>query len=186
MTSPPVHTRESLEKCFKIASTWIESLRGASEHEDADAFADCFEPQGWFRDLMTFSWDFRSFHGHEEIKKYVGQHIKGVRISDLKLEIDSSEGRPHLGHLGQTPIVESALWFETPKAKGRGYVLIPLVDGDTKPRAFALLLMINDWKGHEELGYELGIYDGHNLSWEEVQAQRHEEIEANPDVLVGE
>ncbi|KLO16584.1 dimethylaniline monooxygenase [Schizopora paradoxa] len=182
--SPPVHTVESLEKCFKIASTWIDSLRVAFEKEDADAFADCFEPQGWFRDLMTFSWDFKSLRGHEEIKKYFANSMRDVKISDLKLEESSTEGRPHLNHLGQTPMVETALWFETPKAKGRGYVLIPPVEGDVKPRAFALLLMVNDWKGHEELGFELGIYDGHNLSWEEVQAQRHHEIESNPDALI--
>lgn len=186
MTSPPVHTQESLEKCFTIASSWIGSLRNAFEHEDASAFADCFVPQGWFRDLMTFSWDFRSLHGHEDIEKYVARTIKDVRISDLKLEEDSPEGRPHLDRLGQTPIVKSAFWFETPRAKGRGFVMIPPVEGETKPRAFALLLMINDWKGHEELGYELGNYDGNNLSWEEVQAQRHQEIEANPDALIGE
>ncbi len=188
MASPPPSTPESLEKCFKVANAWIESLRAAFEQADADAFADCIDSQGWFRDLMTFSWDFKSRHGHEDIKNYVSQSIKDVKIFDLRLEENSTEGRPHLGHLGQTPVVQAGLWFETPKAKGRGYVLIPLVEGDAlaTPRAFALLLMINDWKGHEELGYELGIYDGHNLSWEEVQAQRHQAIETDPDVLISE
>lgn len=186
MTSPSVPTPESLKQCFTVASTWIDSLRSAFELEDADAFADCVDAQGWFRDLMTFSWDYKSLHGHEDIKKYVSQSIKDVKISDLKLEEESAEGRPHPNQLGQTPMVESGLWFETPKAKGRGYVLIPLVEGERKPRAFALFLMLDDWKGHEELGYELGIYDGHNLSWEEVQAQRHREIETDPDALIGE
>ncbi|KLO16583.1 dimethylaniline monooxygenase [Schizopora paradoxa] len=180
MSGHSPRTLDSQEKCFKIANLWLQSLRVAFEKEDAALFSECFDSRGWFRDLMTFSWDFRSLQGHHDIKKYVVKSIGDVKISDLRLD-ESSEGCPHSGHLGQTSIVESALWFETPRARGRGYVLIIPPDGETKPRAFAMLLMINDWKGHEELGFQRGAFEAY---WEDVQSQRRHEIETNPDVLI--
>ena len=46
------------------------------------------------------------------------------------------------------------------------------------------MMMIDDWKGYEELAYGRGIYD-HNLSWEDIQKQRRLEIESDPQVIIG-
>ena len=58
-------------------------------------------------------------------------------------------------------------------------------DGD-QWRALSVFMMVSDIKGHEEKCHELGTYNGHTLSWEEVHGARREAIEKDPYVIIGE
>ena len=117
--------------------------------------------------------------------------MKGHKqISNLKLE-DSPEGRPQKGQLGMKPMVQAVFKFETPRALGTGFVLIPFdaeaeLREDSPPKASLLFMMVSDWKGHNELGFESGLYDGHNLSWEDVRKERRDAIEGDPAVIISE
>jgi hypothetical protein len=55
--------------------------------------------------------------------------------------------------------------------------------GDWK--ALSVFMMMDDLKGHEEVGYEDGVYGGHTLGWEDVNRERREKVESNPHVIVG-
>ena len=182
---------QTSSKFDAIAHTWLANVRRAAAAGDTTAFADSIDSQGWFRDLMTFSWEFKSLQGPDAVARYLtaSNGLKGDRtISNIQLE-ETPEGRPQAGHFGARPMVQAALRFETPKAMGRGFVLIPYDDvaeikEEAPPKAFVFFLMVSDWKGHEEQSYESGIYDGHNLSWEEVRKNRHEAIEKDPSVII--
>lgn len=171
-----------------VAKDWLESFRLAVYSGDSDAFVDCIAADGWFRDLLTFSWDFKSMQGGKAIRSYIGQGLLNENISNVEFD---DEFPPRAGQFGpQKRLVDAGFTFETPRAFGQGYVRvnIPLKSGGSleigRPRAFTLLLMLKDWKGHEESKHELGIFDGRSLSWEEATRQRRQEIEEDPNVLI--
>ena len=72
--------------------------------------------------------------------------------------------------------IEFAFTFETALALGRGYArIVPHTQNRENWQALVVMMMDN-WKNREELPYESGIYDSHNLSWQEVQRDRRAEI----------
>lgn len=148
-----------------VAAAWLADLAAAVDIASVDGVVACIHPHGWLRDLLTFTWDFRTRHGHDAIRSYLEGTLADAHIFNMKLE-ESEFGKPHRSDLGPgKPTVEAALTFETPKAHGRGYVRILCGDGVVKPTAICLMLMISDWKGHEEASNESGIYGGHTLAW---------------------
>ncbi|THH07266.1 hypothetical protein EW145_g3496 [Phellinidium pouzarii] len=139
---------------------------------------------GWFRDLLVFTPGLESRHGHASIRSHLKDTLGQAQLVNFKLD-DNIFGQPHASGLGpDTPVIEAAFTFETPRALGKGYVRILYPhDGET-PKAMMMMMMVSDWKGHEEIIYESGVYDEHNVSWGEIRAQRHAEIEKDPFVIV--
>lgn len=167
-----------------LAASWIKLFSEALENGDIDAFLQCIHPEGWFRDLLTFGWDFKTCHGHDSIRSYISKPLTQVRL--YKVTFDPSlYGRPQASELGPgNHIIQAVIEFETPTAFGRGHVRLLYPEGQELPKAVTLLLSVSDWKGHEESGYESGLFDGHNLSWREVYEQRRDEIQRDPHVII--
>lgn len=170
-----------------IAQAWLSGFASALYAEDVDALVALFLPNGWFRDLLTFTWDLRTRHGREEIKEYLLANARNKEISNLQVDLSRSGLEPTKSlQPNQKYEVEVALTFETPKAWGRGFVRLQQdPDSGNSWKALSVMMMIDNWKGHEEQDFELGIYDGHNLSWQEVQAERKAKTENDPQVLIG-
>lgn len=173
----------------EIAKDWLSVFAPACEKAEVDALVSCILPIGWFRDLLTFSWDLHTRHGTNEIKSYLSGTLEKKQISNVKLD-----SRPGL-QPSQFPIdkdvsgVELAFTFETPKAFGRGTArLVPNKDASPNGptwKALAVMMMIDNWKGHEELPYESGLFGGHTIAWEDILKDRREAIEKDPYVVIG-
>ncbi|KAH8113515.1 dimethylaniline monooxygenase [Phellopilus nigrolimitatus] len=169
---------------FDIATSWITALNNAVAHLDAGAFTACIAHDGWLRDLLVFAPDLRTHRGYEAIHSHLENTLAQAQISNLVLD-DSPYGKPKASEFGPgMPIVETAFNFETPKATGKGYVrILPPSEGEA-PTALCLMMMLSDWKGHEEIDHESGVFEGHNLSWQEVRDRRRAEIEKDPLAIV--
>ena len=69
----------------------------------------------------------------------------------------------------------------------RSLVSTPILHvSPTVHSADSVYIAAGDIKGHEEIGYELGLYGGHTIAWSEIKAARREAIESDPQVLVSE
>lgn len=172
MTTNP-EERLSQEYLRSVCEAWLARFADAVKHSDFDAFANCLQCDGWFRDLMTFSWDFKSIDGRSEVKAYLEHSLEKAEILDVRLDDTYS---PRIGHFGPSrTVVDTALKFETTRALGKGFVRICLPVGEDdmrKPEAFALLMMISDWKGSEEFR-------------QETLTGLLEDNEEGPDVVIG-
>ncbi|CCM05231.1 uncharacterized protein FIBRA_07441 [Fibroporia radiculosa] len=179
---------------LSIANEWLQRLSIAGESKDVQAFVDLFVPNGWLRDFLCFSWDFRSLADHSKIAAYLSEKVEnGTRFSeaglhDIKLETTSTLGGPSVFPLPLDPTsngVQATFEFSllSPPRRGRGFVR--LVHGpDAQWRAFTLFTSLEDIKGHEEpRGRPLGIYP-ELATWEEVRAANASTIESDPTVLV--
>ncbi|KLO16763.1 dimethylaniline monooxygenase [Schizopora paradoxa] len=180
---------EELSNIRGVAQDWLDSFRLAVYSGDADAFVNCMAADGWFRDLLTFSWEFKTMKGRDATKAYLCQELASAKISNIDFD---DENPPSIGHFGpRRRLVDVGFTFETPRAYGQGYVRINFpvnssVDGpdDGDRKAFGLLLMLKDWKGYEESKYESGISDREALYWEEIEKKRRNEIEEDPSALI--
>lgn len=169
----------------EVVDTWLLRLNHALDERNADAFSNCFAHDGWFRDLLTFSWDFHSIQGRDAIKSYVGDALPKVQATGLSVDKEFVPRRSNFGP--KIVLVDAALTFETPRALGKGFVRI-CTDGD-EPEAFAFMMMISDWKGHEEIRNSVlrpSPLATRTKVWADVVARRRAEIEKCPDVIIRE
>ncbi|CAL1707713.1 unnamed protein product [Somion occarium] len=168
----------------EIAQKWLSDFSNAVTSGDVEAVAQTFLPQGWLRDVLTFTWDIRALEGREKIKSYLSNTLVPAQISNIKLD-NTPHFLPTFSVFSPKdgPGIEAAFTFETPIAQGRGYFRL-LKDTDAKWKSWATCLILDELKGHEEAGFESGIYEGHTAAWGDILADRRAKIEKDPYVLI--
>ncbi|KAH8118959.1 dimethylaniline monooxygenase [Phellopilus nigrolimitatus] len=153
-----------------IATNWLSALAAAVSAEDLDALSSLFVSDGYLRDLLVFSWDLRTVQGCVEIKTFLADKITSRGLSNFKIDESSKHLVPVAEEVrpGANAVV-AAFTFETKDAHGRGSVrLVQESTGKSNGmewKALSVLMLVSDWKGHEEVLHESGIYGG--MSWRE-------------------
>ena len=64
-----------------VAGAWLAKLGVATERADAAAAAALFLADGWWRDLLAFTWDLRTFHGRDAIATTFGDTLTSAGAS---------------------------------------------------------------------------------------------------------
>ena len=172
-----------------IANKWLAAFSEALVNSDAATFSNLILPNGWLRDVLVLTWNYRSLSGREKILQYVSAHISRARITDVKLN-ESTHLAPkvlEVPQLGATG-AEFAFTFECDRGHGRAYVRL-LPDEDGAYRALTVMLELVDLPGHEELSTlplrdDLTGIPGRDMQREFAEWVR--QVETNPYVLIGE
>ncbi|KAG2340288.1 FAD/NAD(P)-binding domain-containing protein [Suillus weaverae] len=182
------------EDLYAIAADWLKSLEVASSTGDATSFVSHFVLDGWFRDLLCFSWNFRTLSGVEKICGFLSEVADGKSrleysgLRDFKLD-DHTANAPSpfkLPGLQGIEGVHGAFTFTItkPAALGRGFFRLTQ-DGDGKWKALTLFTNMQDLVGHEESSADQhGLYEGRKMTWEEDVDAKFRAIEADPTVLI--
>lgn len=133
---------------------------------DAKAAAAMFGDDGYWRDLVSFTWNIKTMEGPSQVREMLEACLPTVRPTNFA--VASGEAVTEGGG-----ITEAWITFETQVARGYGH--IRLKDG----RIWTLLTTMAELKGHEEkagftrpLGAKHGVNPGAK-TWKE---EREEEI----------
>lgn len=172
-----------------IVRKWLALYASALASHKGEAVANLFLPEGWLRDVLTFTWDIRSLEGTQKIKTYLTEAnvLEKAAIRDVKLDesrfvatflpIPKPDGTVNEG-------IEAFFTFETWVGHARGCVRLLKDGGEGEWKALSVSMILDDLRGHEEVGFESGIYGGHTLAWSDVRAERREKVERDPHVLI--
>ncbi|KAJ7029866.1 FAD/NAD-P-binding domain-containing protein [Mycena alexandri] len=169
----------------QVASSWISQFGKALESGDINGTVSSLHPDGYFRDILVFSWNNRCLHGDANLTAYLTGALDKVSIRDVTLETRTGL-TPQYGALtDKLPLrtVSAGFTFTCTVGIGRGYFhLVSADSGEWK--AFVVMMALADIKGHEEIKHELGVYGDHTLAWTDVFYERRRAIETNPHVLI--
>jgi putative flavoprotein involved in K+ transport len=143
-------------------TSWLERFSAALTSGDADAAAALFTPDCFWRDLIAFTWNIRTFEGPAEIAGMLRATLSSAQPCGIKIEA------------GEEPAVANGVteaWIVFETATGRGHGHLRLRDG----RCWTLLTTVYELKGHEEprgesrpKGVEHGARPG-RTSWREAR-----------------
>lgn len=149
-----------------VAHAWLKDFIDTTTSGNAHHFATkLFKPDGWFRDVLIFTWDNRTLHGHRKIVDYLEKKLATANITNVILD-ETPALRPSPFTLSFGQGTEFSFRFETPIALARGLVrLLPASPSEMK--ALSVFVMMEDLKGYEESGSESGLYGGHTITWNE-------------------
>ena len=149
------------------AAGWLEGFAAALARRDAAAAAASFGAEAYWRDIVAFTWNIRTFETHGEIEAMLAATLASTAPTGWR--VDSAAAAPG-------GLVEAWLRFET--AVGRGRAVVRLKDG----KAFTLLTTLEELRGFEErkgrtrpLGAEHGVY-GRRPVWNETRAAEQAQL----------
>ncbi len=69
----------------EIAGAWLARFGAALETGNLGAVEGLFLPDGWWRDLLAFTWDLRTFNGCQAIAEAFKSTLGAVRPCCLRL-----------------------------------------------------------------------------------------------------
>lgn len=164
-----------------IAAQWLGHFAQAVSSGNAVSVVDTISPTGWFRDVLILTWDFRSLEGTASIMEFLHKHLRSGEIRDFQL-VDDKFCSPLYVPLEHW--VELVFTFETSIAHGRGCARLARDEDSMRWKGMNVSMMASDLKGYEESEFELGMYGGHTLSWEDVLRDRKLAVESNPHALI--
>ena len=148
-------------------TTWLADFDKALAGGGAEAAAGMFEEEGFWRDLVSFTWNIKTMENRGEIRAMLEPQLGRVKPSNWWLEGEASRA---------DGITEGWITFETGVARGKGHVRLR---GD---KAWTLLTTMVELKGHEEKkgptrenGVEHGA-DRDRKTWLERRTQEEAEL----------
>jgi len=156
---------------------WLDNFDKALSAGNAKAVATLFEGEGFWRDLVSFTWNIKTMEGASQIESMVSACHEQVKPTNWVIDEEPTEA---------DGITEAWLNFETAVGRGRGHVR--LRDG----KAFTLLTTLVELKGHEEpkgpsraMGVEHGA-ETNRRNWLEKRQEETEKLgsEEQPYCLI--
>jgi putative flavoprotein involved in K+ transport len=132
---------------------WLQKFGGALQRGDIDAATAMFEPGGYWRDLVSFTWNVKTCEGRAEVKAMLAATLAGVQPKNFLLK--SEDG-----------------WFSFETAIGRGIGHVRFRD---KKHCWTLLTTLQELKGYEE---KAGVHraSGVAKNWLEERQQESAEL----------
>jgi putative flavoprotein involved in K+ transport len=144
------------------ATDWLSAFSGALARKDAPAAAALFETDGFWRDLVSFSWNLKTVQGRDAVADMLKATLATTKPDHWKIDGEATE---------KDGVVEAWLTFETALARGRGHLRLR---GD---KAWTLLTTAQELKGFEEKkgrrrwnGAEHGVHPGRK-NWLELKTE---------------
>ena len=186
----PTAPTASVPSARAVASRWLAEFGAALEQRDPDRIRRLFLPDGWWRDLLAFTWDLRTLRGADAATAALTATLDDSRPSGFRL----SEGKePALVEIDEnTKWVQAFFDFDTALAHGQGFFrLMPTgTDGEGPWQAWTVLTTMDTLKGFEEpigprrdTGVSHGEQPGRQTWLERREAQR-EFTDSEPQVVV--
>ncbi|KAG1848306.1 FAD/NAD(P)-binding domain-containing protein [Suillus subalutaceus] len=182
------------EDLHAISADWLKSLEIASSTGDAKSFVSHFVSDGWFRDLLCFSWDHRTLSGLGKIRGFLSEVVDGKSrlehssLRDFKIDDHTINAPSPFKLPGSQGIegVQGAFTFSitNPAALGRGFFRLTQ-DTNGKWKALTLFTNMEDLVGYEEsFADQHGLYEDRTITWEGDVDAKFRAIEADPTVLI--
>ena len=94
-------------------TAWLERFGEALDSRSSGAVVRLFEHGGFWRDLISFTWNITTLEGRPAIADMLAAQLSGVNPSGWTLEGEASE---------QGGVVDGWFTFETEAARGRGHL----------------------------------------------------------------
>lgn len=187
ITVPPLPTLDNLNATVpddvdaqKIASEWLATLATALESDNPAAIKSLFVEDSWWRDMLSLTWDFRTFRGISSIITFLQDRIKSTHPRSFKLRQD---------FLGLQRPAEDIAWinaffdFETDVGIGFGiFKLVSTANGEW--RAHTMYTNLENLKDFPEKIGALRNPSASHGRWEDDRKREREFEDSDPTVLI--
>jgi putative flavoprotein involved in K+ transport len=142
---------------------------------------------GYWRDLLTFGWNFRNLHGIDNIRAWLAEAFELNTADDFRLE-----GEPTIGAIGEHDrTLEFFFNFDTGIAHGRGHAR--LVESSNSPaglKAFTILTAMKELKKYPQATArnrardDLRVVSRELENWRDRRNKERQFKDKDPEVVI--
>jgi hypothetical protein len=126
-----------------VTNDWLSALNRAWEKLDAAEAAALVEPDGYWKDIVSFTWAYRTFSGTEEIEHGLKLTLHETRPRNARISPDRTP--PRLVKRSTRPVIEAYFDFDTAVGRGTGFLRLPYAEDATElPQAWLLLTTLQE------------------------------------------
>ncbi len=179
----------ALATTLDIFEPWLRDFAEAVDSRNVDRLVRMFDPNGHWKDILSFTWEHRAFSGHSQIEAALSATLAEAAPARLRL----AQGRtpPRLVRRSGKSAIEAYLDFDTKVGRGTAFVRL-LLDGEAlgKPRIWLLLTTLQALRGFEErVGERRPSGDEYAMnelgrSWRQDQEAQRTFADRDPEVIV--
>jgi putative flavoprotein involved in K+ transport len=124
-----------LTTCENAVDEWLAAFTAALDHRDIEQVLDLFEPEGFWRDLVAFTWNLYTAEGHDAIRAMLASCLDATAPTSWRI---SQALEPGNG------LHQAVLNFETKVARCSAVLRL------RGRRCWTLLTAVSELKGFEE------------------------------------
>ncbi|UKZ76801.1 hypothetical protein TrVFT333_004513 [Trichoderma virens FT-333] len=177
----------SLSHARNIAERWVRDFEHALKGDDREALEKLFVKDAWIRDLLSFTWDFRTLQGRDNVLNYL-QNNHNASIGTIRLRDHGAFQPIFKKPYPDMQWVESMFDFESRHGHGKGMLRLVL-DGDDGDqwKCYLIHFTLQEIKNHEEkTGFTRpeGYVDTAGGNWQQRRERQKEFLDADPAVLI--
>lgn len=176
---------------MEIAKRWLSAFEGSISTKDPKAVVNHIHEDGWWRDHLGITWDFRTLRGHNAIIKFLEPTLGKANLHNFKIR-EQGKFAPN----AQSPIegldwIELMFSFENEVGSGKGMArLVVLPNG--QPKAHMVYTALQDLTDHKEAAWWNRPHGGNNSlkggavegNWYERRQRKKEFLDEEPQVLL--
>ena len=158
-----------------VAQKWFESFSDCVQRDDVDGIIGQLVDDAFWRDILAFTWDFRTFFSSNHIKRFLLDRLAISKISNLQLDAKSAAlWTPY----PDVAWIQAFFTFSTAVGTASGILrLVPTPNGEWK--AHSIFTNLEGLHGVSELTGPLREQESKHGTWPE-QRRRERECEG-PD-----
>ncbi|MDQ1749781.1 MAG: hypothetical protein QOE71_837 [Pseudonocardiales bacterium] len=172
-----------------IFGAWLTRFGAALADGSVDGIVELFVADGYWRDILTFTWTYQTFAGPAEIAASMNSRLDRVKPRLVRPAADRTA--PRIVRRSAKTVVEAYFDFDTEVGRSTGFVRL-LLDNDNPcdSKAWILLTALQELRGHEErigerrpTGIEFSqTFAGDN--WLDQRVKQSQYLDRDPEVLV--
>ncbi len=172
----------------EVLTTWLSALDDALARRDGTAAAACLDTDGYWKDVLAFSWGYRTFAGREQIAEALEASMPVIEPRGFRPSATRSPAR-RVRRSGMA-LIEAYFDFDTAVGTGTGFVRLHDDESTTVPSAWIMLTTLQSLNGYEErLGDrrpdgEEYARDVPGENWLDVRRREQAYTDRDPEVLV--
>ena len=165
------------DRLDREVSRWLHSFAKALANRDIAGATLMFEPECFWRDLVSLTWTLKTFEGRDEVKAMLSATLTAAKPSAFLQLGPAAEANG---------AIEAWFGFETAVGRGTGHLRL------RKGKCWTLLTTLQELKGFEEKagrarerGVEQGVH-ADRLSWAERRRVEESQlgVERQPYVVI--
>lgn len=173
----------------EVFEAWVAQLDELFATGDVGAVAELVAPDGYWKDILAFTWGYRTFSGRAEIAAGLAPHL--TTVAPRNFRISASRTAPRVVKRSTRRLIEAYFDFDTALGSATGFVRLNYDEADVEPQpAWIVLTTLQSLWGHEErLGDRRPTGDeySHNPNgdnWLDLRRREQEFADRDPEVII--
>jgi len=172
-----------------LFGNWLNSFGAALERGDVDGLVNFFADTGHWKDLLSFTWEHRTFSGPAPIRAAMEATLG--RVQPRSVRVAPGRAAPRLRRRSGHDVLEGYFDFDTVYGRGTAFVrLLHDARQPSSPRIWLLATTLQELKGFEErVGPNRPTFDEYAknttpTNWLDDRRSQEAFADRHPEVLI--